>query len=148
MPLKYTNKERTAATFNGASFALTAPDDWDSIGDGPTREAVLAWLAAGNEAQPIDPPTFAQLVDANTAAIQAELDRRARERGYDNIVSACSYAAQAAGEPFQAEGVAYLKWRSDVWAHAYAVLAEVKAGTRAMPTPVEAVAEMPALVLP
>jgi hypothetical protein len=145
MTLKYTNTERTSATFNGASFSLSAPDDWDSIGDGPTREAVKAWLDAGNTAEPVDPPTFAELVSANTAAIQAELDRRAREKGYDNIISACSYAAQAAGEPFQSEGAAFLKWRSDTWTQAYATLAEVEAGTRTMPTPAEAVAQMPVL---
>lgn len=46
--LKYTNIEKTAAQFNGAFFSLTAPEDFTTIGDGPTREAVLAWLAEGN----------------------------------------------------------------------------------------------------
>jgi hypothetical protein len=124
---------------NGDDLARDEPDDFN-LKPGKWQLVDGEWVAAV--------PTFAQLVGANTAAIQAELDRRARENGYDNIVSACSYAAQAAGEPFQAEGAAYLKWRSDVWSHAYAVLAEVEAGTRAMPTPAEAVAEMPALVLP
>ena len=87
-------------------------------------------------------------VTANTAAVQAELDRQAQARGYDNIVSACSYAAQAPGAPFQAEGAAFLQWRSDVWAQAYALLDQVQAGTVPMPTPEEAVAQMPVLVLP
>lgn len=97
---------------------------------------------------PPPPPTKEQRIAANTAAVQAELDRQAQAKGYDNIVSACSYAAQPSGAPFQAEGAAFLKWRSDVWSQAYATLAEVKAGTRPMPTPAESVAAMPRLVLP
>lgn len=46
--LKYTNPEKTAAQFNGAFFSLAAPEDFSTIGDGPTRESVLAWLAEGN----------------------------------------------------------------------------------------------------
>jgi len=88
------------------------------------------------------------MVAVSSAAIQTELDRVARSRGYDSIVSACSYAAQSEGAPFQAEGAAFLAWRSAVWANAYAVLAEVEAGNRALPTPEEAVSMMPTLSLP
>ena len=62
--LKFTNQEKTAATFNGAPFSLDAPENWASIGDTPTREAVLAWLAEGNTPEPADTipePTPAQL---------------------------------------------------------------------------------------
>lgn len=91
--------------------------------------------------------TKEQQIAANTAAIQAELDRQAKAKGYDSILSACSYAAPE-GMPFQVEGAAFLKWRSEVWSQAYAMLAEVDAGTRPMPTPEESVAAMPPLVLP
>ena len=94
------------------------------------------------------PPTQQDQINANTAAIQAELDRQARLKGYDNILSACTYAAQPQGAAFQAEGAAFLAWRADVWQQAYATLAQVKAGTASMPTPSQAVAAMPALVLP
>jgi hypothetical protein len=90
----------------------------------------------------------AQAIAANSAAIQAELDRQAQAKGYDGIISACSYAAQPEGAPFQSEGAAFLNWRSAVWSHAYSVLADVEAGNVPMPTPAEAVAQMPALVLP
>lgn len=93
-------------------------------------------------------PSKEQQIAANTAALQAELDRQAQAKGYDNIISACSYAAQPPGAPFQAEGAAFLKWRSDVWSQAYVTLGEVEAGTRPMLTPEEAVTAMPALVLP
>lgn len=90
----------------------------------------------------------AQLVAANIAAVQAEMDKQAKARGYDDIVSACSYASGDATDPFAAEGKAFLAWRSKVWAKAYAMLAEVEQGTRPMPTPAEAVAAMPPLGLP
>jgi hypothetical protein len=55
--IKFTNKDKTAAEFNGTFFQLDGPENWASIGDGPTREAVLAWLAEGNVPEAyIEPP--------------------------------------------------------------------------------------------
>lgn len=65
--LKFTNTEKTSATFNDASFSLDAPEDLASIGDTPTRDAVRDWLAAGNQALPLDPPTPAQVAAAAKA---------------------------------------------------------------------------------
>jgi hypothetical protein len=83
---------------------------------------------------------------ALTDAVQAHLDAAAQARGYDNIVSACSYAAAA--NAFQAEAVAYLNWRASVWQHCHLVLAAVQSGTRIAPTAAELITELPALVLP
>lgn len=80
------------------------------------------------------------------SAVQTHLDAAAQARGYDNIVSACSYAA--ATNAFQAEGVAYLNWRAAVWQYCYQVLAAVQAETRTAPTVTDLIAELPALVLP
>jgi hypothetical protein len=79
-------------------------------------------------------------------AVQSHLDAAAQTRGYDNIVSACSYAAAA--NAFQAEGLAYLNWRAAVWQYCYTVLANVQAGSRVAPTVAELLTELPALVLP
>jgi hypothetical protein len=108
----------------------------------------LAWQAGGNTPEPCRQLTAAERIADNIAAVQSELDRQAHLRGYDSIVSACSYAGGDPDDPFQAEGKAFLKWRSAVWSQAYAILAEVEAGSRPLPTPDEAVAAMPALVLP
>jgi hypothetical protein len=133
----------TANILRTADNAFIPPDTANT-----DYQAYLAWVEAGNAPEPADAPTPEQQIDSNKAAIQTELDRQAQLKGYDTIISACSYAAQASGEPFQAEGAAFLKWRSDVWTQANAVLADVQAGARPMPTPEEAVAMLPALVLP
>lgn len=78
--------------------------------------------------------------------VQQHLDSAARLRGYDSILSACSYAAGQ--NPFQAEGQAFVAWRGDVWASCYTMMAEVQAGTRPVPTAVELLAALPVLVLP
>ncbi|MES1979719.1 MAG: hypothetical protein V4451_16895 [Pseudomonadota bacterium] len=104
-----------------------------------------AWAFEALPVEPEDPeePTIAPEAKL-TRAIQDTLDQAARDKGYDNILSACSYAALPAGAPFQAEGAAFLVWRSAVWTKAYAVLADVQGGKRPMPTLEQALAEMPA----
>ena len=55
--LKYTNLEKTGAQFNASFFSLAAPEDFSTIGDGPTREQVLTWLAVeGNMPEDFVPP--------------------------------------------------------------------------------------------
>lgn len=92
--------------------------------------------------------TQQQHFDAISAELQKALEQGAKDRRYDSLLSACSYAAQPAGAPFQAEGAAFIAWRSAVWAKASATEADVIAGTAQMPTIAQALAEMPALVLP
>lgn len=95
-------------------------------------------------------PTPAEIeaakIKASEIAVQNMLDAEAAKKGYDNIQSASQYAALPVGEPFQAEGAAFLLWRAKCWAKCYAILADVKSGKRAEPT--DLVAEMPALLLP
>lgn len=99
----------------------------------------LGW--ADYVAPPPPPPTPEQIQQRLTFAVQMHLDTEARQRGYDNIVSACSYAG--APNPFQVEGIAFLNWRSAVWAYCYQVLADVQAQTRTIPTEAELIAELP-----
>lgn len=75
-------------------------------------------------------------------AVQVMLDAVAREHRYDDIMSACSYAA--APNPFQAEGAAFVAWRGACWAKCYAIMAEVQAGTRQQPSIPQLLAELPA----
>ena len=78
-----------------------------------------------------------------TATVQRHLDSHAQSRGYDSILSACSYD----GDPdpvFSAEGIAFKSWRSAVWRYCYGVLADINASLRPIPTPSELIAELPA----
>ena len=81
-----------------------------------------------------------------TAAVQRHLDAAARAKNYDDIVSACSYAA--APNLFQTEALAFLSWRAAVWAAGYGILGAVEQQLRPAPTVAELIAELPVLVLP
>ena len=82
-----------------------------------------------------------------TSAIQSMLDEAAKERGYDSILSLCTYATSTAAK-FAAEGQAGVSWRDEVWAKGYAILADVESGSRAIPTVDELLAELPNFVWP
>jgi len=108
----------------------------DAIGGKPTKVEVDAVTGHSVEHK------IADLV----AAVQAAMDARAQLKGYDDIKSAALRAGYPG--PFHDEGVAFAQWMDLCWATAYTILAEVTAGTRPLPTVEEAVAAMPALVLP
>lgn len=136
-------------------YKLTSQDAVIRLSDGAIIPAVQAnidwieyqeWCRGGNTPQPADAPTPEQIIADLEASVQSELDRRARERNYDSIVSACSYAG--ALNPFQAESIAFLSWRAACWQRCYQILADCKAGNRPIPEPAELVAELPALDLP
>ncbi|MDR3561673.1 MAG: hypothetical protein P4N59_09585 [Negativicutes bacterium] len=110
-----------------------------------------AWVMQNIPQPPPDPvpepPTPDQIKAQLIAAVQAHLDATAQARGYDNILSAVTYADEPAVPAFQAEGQAFRAWRSQVWAFCYAQLAAVEAGSP-IPTQTQLVAELPPLVLP
>jgi hypothetical protein len=111
----------------------------------------LAWIPSNGvlvKSADADKLIKAAKLKASENAIQKMLDDAAKARGYDNIVTASSYASLPSGEPFQAEGAEFNLWRAKCWAKAYEILAAVEAGLRAEPTIDELLAEMPALVLP
>jgi hypothetical protein len=80
--------------------------------------------------------------------VQAVLDGRAKEFGYDNIFTAVTYADEPIVPKFQDEGKAFRKWRSLVWAACYALLGEVQQGLRPVPTESELFAVLPELQVP
>ena len=81
-----------------------------------------------------------------TDLIQRLLDTEAQKLGYDNCNSVCTYVDTGVVK-FDAEGAAFRKWRSAVWAMGYELLAEVQAGTRPVPTEEELIALLPKLVI-
>ena len=82
-----------------------------------------------------------------SVAIQKHLDDKARERNYDGILSACSYATST-NLKFKAEGQALVEWRDLVWAACYSIQEQVLAGTRAIPTEAEILSELPIFTWP
>lgn len=73
--------------------------------------------------------------------IQMYLDNVAHQYGYDNILSACSYAAY--DNPYQQEGRRFVKWRGLVWQTAYQIMFDVQQGNRPMPSIDEIMAGLP-----
>ena len=88
-------------------------------------------------------PTVADFVNALTL----HLDAVAQQRQYDNRIT-CMVRAGFPG-PFQAEGLAFAAWADTCNATAYALLAEVQAGTRPLPETTQALIDvMPPMVWP
>lgn len=90
--------------------------------------------------------TDAQKIEAIRVRLQRVMDDAARALGYDDIKTAITYAEEPAVPKFQAEGLAFRTWRSLVWAACYAHPA--MQGLAPFPSPDEAEALMPSLVLP
>lgn len=92
-------------------------------------------------------PSLDDEVAGLNSAVRLHLDQVAKSRGYDNIVSLCSYATSTVAK-YAAEGQAGVEWRDAVWVKCYEVLAEVEAGLREQPTVEQLIAELPAFVWP
>jgi hypothetical protein len=58
------------------------------------------------------------------AAVQAKMDAFAKERGYDGILAACSYAGSTS-EPYRLEAEACMALRDATWTAFHAVMAAV-----------------------
>lgn len=76
--------------------------------------------------------------------VQNNLDSFARTRGYDNIISACTYITSLVPQ-FAAEAQRCVQLRDSTWSACYSILEAVQAGTRTLPTVNEILAELPAL---
>lgn len=79
-----------------------------------------------------------------TKVVQDYMDTTVQTRGYDNIHTVCTYATST-DSTFKTEGLACVKWRDTVWRKCYDILAEIKEGTRTIPTEKELIAELPIL---
>lgn len=89
-----------------------------------------------------------QLQDAVTADTQTHLDNFARTRGYDSILSACTYATSPTSK-FAAEGQYCVQQRDATWGKLYVIMSEVQSELRPVPSGFDdIVAELPELVWP
>lgn len=74
--------------------------------------------------------------------VQSFMDATALERGYDNIMSACTYATSTV-QKYREEGQACVQWRDAVWSYCYEQLALFEEGKREIPTDI--ISELPAI---
>jgi hypothetical protein len=93
-------------------------------------------------------PTPEQIIASLTAQIQKRLDDFAKTRNYDGILSACTYATSTVPK-FATEGQYCVQARDATWATGYALMDEVLAGTRPVPSSIADIeSELPALAWP
>lgn len=88
-----------------------------------------------------------QIISELTMTVQSNLDLVARSRGYDGILSACSYAADPLPK-FSNEGRACVAWRGATWAACYAYMEKVFSGQAPIPTPGELISLLPSMEWP
>lgn len=101
----------------------------------------LGWIPDPETVPPSPEEQMQELVSQFLDGVQNYLDSKAISKGYDSILSACSYAG--APNPFQEESIQFVTWRGNVWACCYAELAKVQSGERLVPALEEFLNELP-----
>ena len=153
-------KYARTTVFNGMELIVTTlplsrVPQWDSENPLPGTYLVAddvekGWIKDGGTfipPPPPEPPTLDEIQKQYTDAVQARLDSFAQTRGYDGILSACTYTASAVPQ-FRAEGEYAVHARDTTWAACYTVLGEVLAGQRPLPTLDELFGLLPTLEWP
>lgn len=144
-------------TANATIFGATPPDFWCG-GNWTYVNGVWTVVSQAEQGkfEAVEAPRrealaakqTAEFVAAVTEAAQARLDTFAQTRGYDGVLSACTYAPSTVAN-FAVEGQYCVDARDGTWATLYTVMGEVQVGTRPMPASVEAVMELlPVLAWP
>jgi hypothetical protein len=94
------------------------------------------------------PPTALEVLTMSKQNLSSQvgmyLNQVAATKGYDSIISACSYASVP--NAFQAESIRFVTWRTSVWTIVFTIYAEMDAGTRVTPTFTELKALLPIFV--
>jgi hypothetical protein len=107
----------------------------------------VGWIKDGDIFIPPPPPTIEEITARYTAAVQERLDAFARTRGYDGIISACSYVTSAVPQ-FRLEAARCVTARDATWAKCYQVMGAVLSGERDTPTLEELFETLPELEWP
>lgn len=143
------------AQFGVYPVTATPKPDFDPINqtlveDTPIQvdgQWVQVWEVRASSAQEIADRKQA-IKDEITNRVQQRLDEFARTRGYDNIVSACSYASSNHAK-YGPEGRYCVQAREDTWDVLFQIEADVIAETRPMPLTYEDIEpELPVFAWP
>ena len=112
-------------------------------------EQYKLWLAAGNIPTPAPQPTQQEQFSAIEQAFDQHIDAVAKARGYGRVgVAPSASCIGFAGYPnqWQAEAIKFAQWSSTCCALMIQGQQDIIAGTRPMPTPAQAIAELPLMV--
>lgn len=97
--------------------------------------------------QPFPAPTVQETITAYMSAVQVHMDSKAREYGYDNLISVISYANEPIVTKYQKEGQGFSEWRSLCWAHCEQVHTDVENNVRTAPSHEQLIEELPELII-
>lgn len=141
----------TYGVFHVQEVARPEVDYTQNVSEGvPELQAgqwTQVWVVSGASDEELA-QRLSDLQNSIVQQTQQRLDDFARTRGYDGILSACTYATSPT-DKFQMEGQYCVIARDSTWAKLYAMLLEVQAGTRPVPTSYTDIeAELPPLVWP
>ena len=92
-----------------------------------------------------EPKSPEEIKAALTAAVQRHLDATANAFGYDNILSAVTYADESVVQKFQEDGMKFRAWRSLVWGMCYHIMDQVERREREIPSVEQLISELPLL---
>lgn len=89
-------------------------------------------------------PTQAEQFKAIERAFEKHMDAVAKADGWDNRWTCVARAGYA--NPWQVKGIKFAQWMDACWVVAIQAQNDVIAGTRTIPTPEQAVLELPVMV--
>lgn len=143
------------AAFGVYPVAPTAPPTYDTLMETLTELTPVQVEGVWTQQWSVRPAGSEELAARQqalkaeiTAQVQQRLDTFAQSRGYDNIVSACSYATSQHIK-YGPEGRYCVAAREDTWDVMFQIEADVAAGLRPIPRSYEEIEpELPVLTWP
>ena len=114
---------------------------------GVPDEVEVGWIKDGDNWLPPPPPTLGEIQAQYVVKVQKRLDLFAQTRGYDGILSACTYAASTVPQ-FRLEGQYAVEARDATWAKCYEIMALVMSGQTPLPSLDDLYAMLPGLEWP
>ena len=94
---------------------------------------------------PVHIETVDEIKKRLTDGVENYMNSVVQERNYDNITTCIGRYYNSPVDKFRLEAQAVNVWVSEVWVKCYAILDEVLAGTREIPTLEELINELPVL---